>query len=241
MELAAKDSFTASFDLFIKKATITVRGGDGNANNILTAKNKKMFEVIPRYLSELVIGIGKDSKIDESKVLDLWVVDQEWTLVENYKAQYGDMIELEKVPCPKCGKPNNFIQDINELEIIQLPPELRDNEDPTVTIKLPRAGVSAVVGMLTGHQEQLLLKQQAAGKFDLNQSDFQCLRELDGTKDFYYEDVVKLQLQDHYVIRKARKQLVCGYNTIIDMDCEHCGNFWQTNFLSQRDFLVPGG
>lgn len=238
---SARENVLATFDLFIKKAKVGLRRGDGYSNNFLTSKNKKMFEVIPKYLASLVIRIGNKTKIDEDGILELFVVDQEWMLVENHRAQYGDIIELEAVPCPKCGKPSDFIQDINELEVIQLPPELRDSEDPTITLTLPDSGMVATVGLLNGYQEQLLLRQQAAGKFDLNQSDFQCLRELNGTKEFAYEDVAKLPLRDHKEIRKTRKKLICGYNTIIDLECDKCSNFWNLNFLSHRDFLIPAG
>lgn len=243
MEIAARDALTTTFDLFVKKSKVTIRQGDGYANNILTANNKKMFEVIPRYLAELVTKIGNRTKIEEKDILELWVVDQEWALVENYKANYGNILELEGVICPEkqCRKVDDHSADLGELKIIYLPDELKGSEDPTITVQLPRSGFSATVGLLNGYQEQILLKQQAAGKFDLNQADYQCLRELNGMKDFAYEDVVKLPLLDHKVIRKTRKKLICGYDTNLELECRYCGTTWNINFLSHRDFLIPAG
>lgn len=245
MERIEREKATQQIDLFISKKKVTLQEGDGNALNALTLSNKKMFEVTPRYLGLLVVKIGSDGKINEDKVLDLLVVDQEWTLVENYKWQYGNILELEDVPCPnqKCGRPNDHTEDLSDLEIIQLPVELQGSEDPTITIQLPRSGYTAVIGMLNGHQEKKLLAQQASGKFDLNQADFQCLRELNGAKvgDFYYEDVVALPLLDHKEIRKARKRLICGYKTIVNMNCGYCGTTWDFNFLSHKSFLIPAG
>jgi hypothetical protein len=243
MEPAAKDTFTTTFDLFVRKAKATVRQGDGYANNILTTNNKKMFEVIPKYLAELVIKIGNKTKIEEKDILDLWVVDQEWTLVENYKANYGNILELDGIVCPEkqCRKADDHSIDLNDLKVICLPDELKGSEDPTITITLPRSNMSATVGLLNGHQEQILLRQQATGKFDLNQADYQCLRELNGSRDFAYEDVVKLPLLDHKMIRKTRKKLVCGYDTNLELECRYCGATWLLNFLSHRDFLIPAG
>lgn len=243
MEPNKELSATTTFDLFIKKQKVTVKEGDGYANNILTANNKKMFEVIPKYLASLVVRIGNKTKIEEDDILALSVVDQEWSLVENYKANYGNILELTDIPCPntKCNKPDDHTKDLNELEIIQLPKELQGNEDPTITISLPRTGYSATIGLLNGNQERLLLRQQATGKFDLNQADFQCLRELNGSKDFFYEDVVALPLLDHKAIRQTRKKLICGYNTNVELECNYCGTVWTMNFLSHRDFLIPAG
>lgn len=243
METAARDTFTTTFDLYIKKAKVTLRQGDGYANNILTTNNKKMFEVIPKYLAELVAKIGNKTKIEEKDILELWVVDQEWTLVENYKTNYGNILELESIICPEkqCRRADDHSIDLNDLTVISLPDELKGSEDPTITIQLPRSGFSATVGLLNGYQEQILLRQQAAGKFDLNQADYQCLRELNGAKDFAYEDVVKLPLLDHKVIRKTRKKLVCGYDTNVELECRYCGTTWNLNFLSHRDFLIPAG
>ncbi len=233
----------ASFDLFVRKERMSVMEGDGSANRILMSKNRKMFEVVPRYLAFLTTSIGHRTSIEEKDVLDLFVVDQEWALVENYKAHYGNILEFGDMPCPnrECRKLGDHTKDLEELEVIQLPVELRNSEDPTITVDLPKSGGTATVGLLNGHQERLLLTQQAAGKFDPNQSDFQCLRELNGSKDFFYEDVVALPLLDHKVIRKARKKLICGYNTIIDLECSYCGHNWSLNFLTHRDFLLPAG
>lgn len=242
-DINGKNEVLSSFDLFIRKERMTVREGDGSANRILLARNRKMYEVIPRYLAFLTASLGANTNVQEKDILDMFVVDQEWALVENYKAHYGDILEFDDMPCPnrQCNRPGDHSKDLSQLEVIQLAPELQGSEDPTVTVTLPKSGFSATIGLLNGHQERLLMNQQAAGKFDPNQSDFQCLRELNGTRDFFYEDVVALPLIDHKVIRKTRKKLVCGYNTILDFECDYCGHTWSLNFLTQRDFLLPAG
>lgn len=243
MESSHRDEIAASFNLFIRKERMTVVQGDGSANAILLAKNKRMFEVTPRYLAHLTRSIGARTNIEEKDILDLAVADMEWALVENYRAHYGDILDFEDMPCPNrdCRKAADHSLDLGKLEVIQLPVELRDSEDPTITETLPKSGFSATVGMLNGHRERLLLSQQASGKIDPNQADFQALRELNGSKDFYYEDVVALPLLDHKVIRQMRRRLICGYNTVADFECAYCGHTWSLNFLTQRDFLLPAG
>ena len=124
--------------------------------------------------------------------------------------------------------------------MIKLPQDL-DTTDPTISLTLPRSKKAAIVGMLNGHKEAILIEQILTTGADLNQGDFLSLRELDGSKDFSYEDVVKLPLADHKAIRSARKKLVCGYDTIITVTCDTCGSKNSINVVMHKDFLLPTG
>jgi hypothetical protein len=81
----------------------------------------------------------------------------------------------------------------------------------------------------------------ASGMVDLNQTDFQSLRMLEGCDPISYEDVINLPLMDHKAIRTKRKELVCGYDPLVSLVCESCQNYDVTNILGLRDFLFPSG
>ena len=81
---------------------------------------------------------------------------------------------------PDVTKPYQGDFPLKNLPFMELAPEFQGNIDPTVTLTLPRSGLSVVVGMLNGHKEELITNQAAQSGLDLNQADYQSLRSIDG-------------------------------------------------------------
>lgn len=233
------DLLTASFTLPITLLDCEIREGDGHTERLLTKKNKKTFEVFPEFLASIVTRLGEQTNITKDDILDLPVPDSEYIAIESYKLNFGEFFEFDQM-CPECGKDGFYKFDLNTLEYI-VPPETDVPTDPQLSVKLPRSGYQAVVGVLDGHREQLLLSQIATGSIDMNQADFQCLRSLNGSTEFSYEEVAALKRADHAAIRRARKRLVCGYDTTIEVQCQYCEESIVVNVLTHRNFLLPGG
>jgi len=231
---------TRKLTFHVCKEPVTIKEGDGNVDKILLRKNRKFYEATSEYLAALTQSIGKKTSITKSDIMDLVSGDQTFLSIECYKLNYGDIFEFE-YSCPDCNEPpGNQFFDLTKLPVIKLPQDL-DTTDPTISLTLPRSKKTATVGMLNGHKEAILIEQILTTGADLNQGDFLSLRELDGSKDFSYEDVVKLPLADHKAIRGARKKLVCGYDTIITVTCDTCGSKNSRNVVMHKDFLLPTG
>lgn len=210
-----------------------IQEGDGYADRVLLKKKKRIFEVIPEYLASMCISIG-GQKATREKVLDLPTPDQEFLAVEIYRLNYGDVFEFS-FTCPQCNASQEGEVDLDSLEFTPPP------DPPIVNGKLPRTGLEFSVGMLTGHKELQLLQKAVESGPDLNQADFLALLSLDGSVDFSYEDVIKLPLADHRAIRKARKKLICGYDTLLNVECEKCEEITSINMLLHSDFFFAGG
>jgi ribosomal protein S27AE len=219
--------------------TVIIQEGDGYADKVFARRSKKVFEVIPDFLAHVVIQIDALKNPDREGILNLKVPDQEWVSIENYKFNYGNILNLYNV-CPKCGEPIHTRKDLTELEVVPLPKEMQGQEDPVLVITLPKTKVKASVGFLNGHQEQLLMGLAAQGLEDPNQADLQVLRELDGAPPTY-EDVINLPHADHLEIRGAREKLICGYKPVATISCGICGYKEVSNFLTHRGFLLPKG
>lgn len=229
---------TTTFQTFFKHS-VTIQEGDGYATKLFAKKGKRVFEVVPDYLAYVVTEIDGRKKPGKKGVLDLFVADQEYISIKNYYFNYGNILNLYN-SCPKCGDPIHTRKDLDELEIVPIPDGLVGEEDPVMMITLPKTKVSASIGFLTGHQEQLLMSLEANGNSDPNQADLQVLRELDGQPPTY-EDVINLPEGDHYAIREAREQMVCGYKAVAVIACNSCGFKEVSNFLMSRGFLLPKG
>lgn len=219
--------------------TVVIQEGDGYADKVFARRSKRIFEVIPDFLAQVVVSVDGKKGPGRDGILDLKVADQEWISVENYKFNNGNMLHLYNV-CPRCGEPIHTQKDLSELEVIPLPKEFQGQEDPVYVIKLPKTKVSASLVFLNGHQEQLLMGLAAQGIEDPNQADFQVLRELDG-KPPTYEDVINLPQGDHLAIREAREKLICGYKAVAKIACLSCNYKEVSNFLTHRGFLLPKG
>jgi hypothetical protein len=177
-------------------------------------------------------------KVTVKEIQDLLVPDIEALLVEIYKLNHGNEFTFDYV-CQECGKQSEVMVDLDTLQFRELADGI-DGTDPVISLTLPKSKWSAEIGCLTGKKEALLMDLQATGTLDLNQADYQCLRSLNGSKDFSYEDVVKLPLGDHKAIRRARKKLVCGYDVDVSITCPECEAKDMINILMQRDFLFSG-
>jgi len=235
-------SLQSTVILPISHKEVVIQEGDGYLDRILLKKNKRVFEVMPEYLAAHVVSIDGRGEIKEKDILDLLVPDQEWLAVELYKLKYDQIMELT-FGCPHCGHVDTDKGlDLGKLEVIPVP-EGAVGPDPTFEVVLPRSGKKARIGFLDGHKERFLMELEAStgGDIDLNQADFKALRELDGVSVFSYEDVAMLPPKDHAVIRRARKKLICGYDTNVIVECDSCGRKTVINILTHRDFLLPGG
>jgi len=210
-----------------------IREGDGYSDRALLKKKKRLYEVVPDYLASMTVSIGGE-KASRASILDLVAPDQEFLAIEIYKLNYGEVFEF-RFTCPFCSHEQDGEADLDSLEFTPPP------DPPTVSGVLPRSQQEFTVGMLTGKKEQLLFKRAIEAGPDVNQADYLSLVSLDGSKDFSYEDVVSLPLADHKAIRKARKNLICGYDTVLNIECEKCDETSAINMLMHSDFFLAGG
>jgi len=214
--------------------------GTGYSERQLLKKGKRLHQVIPDYLASLISSAdGEPCKT--SDVLQLLVPDYEFLLIESYKNCFDSSLSFMNVSS-NCGSMNSHIVNLSELPMIPLPENCTGGTDPVIDIVLPRTKLRARVGFLTVQNDMILNEQMSSqGSADLNQGDYLSLRMLEGCDPVSYEDVVKLPLMDHKVIRKARRELVAGYDPLVSLVCESCGNYDVTNILGLRDFLFPSG
>ena len=230
---------TRSLTFPVCKETVVIQEGDGFVDRLLLKKNKKFFDVVNDYIAALTVSMGGITKVTSEHVIDLLAPDHTFLQVECFRLSYGELFEFDHF-CGACGETSPQSVDLTKLEFRELAPEL-DSTDPIFSFVLPRSKLSATVGMLTNRKEIELIQHMMTSGVDLNQSDFLSLRELDGSSDFSFEDVIKLPLADHKAIRKAKKRLVCGYDTSVRITCPSCEDISIINLLTHRDFLLPTG
>jgi hypothetical protein len=214
--------------------------GTGYSDRLLLKKGKRLHQVIPDYLASLIAEMdGAPCKVAD--VMQLLVPDYEFLLIENYKNCFDVELEFMNV-CSACGQLNKHTIDLSTLPIIPLSEEITGGPDPVVDLVLPRSKLRARVGFLIVQNDMILNEQHSsAGSVDLNQGDYLSLRMLEGSDPVSYEDVVRLPLKDHKAIRKARRELVAGYDPLVSLVCDSCQNYDVTNILGLRDFLFPSG
>jgi hypothetical protein len=223
----------------VSKKTVVLKEGDGYTERNLIKNNKKLYQTVPHYIVASIESIDGGEKPSVKDVQNLLVPDIEALLIEIFKLNNGSEFLFEYV-CQSCGKEVEVGIDLDTLEFRKLKDGLEESTDPTIALRLPRTGKTVEVGCLTGKKETILMDLQASGVLDLSQGDYQCLRSIDGSKDFSYEDVVKLPLGDHRAIRRARRNLVCGYDVDVSVTCPECDAKEVINILMQRDFLFSG-
>jgi len=236
------DSETESRELVlpISGQPAVIIEGDGKSDRGLFKGNKPRYQITYEYLAALTQSIGDITKVDQQVIKDLLVPDQDFLAIEIFKVNYAETFEFSYF-CGACGKTSDQAAPLNKLTMRPIPPESSGAPDPVITITLPRSGMKAEIGMLNGHKESIILGQMQTEGVDVNHSDYLCLRRLDGSEDFTYEDVVALKKKDHEAIRRARKQLVCGYDTFVIVPCPECGVRGRMNILTHPDFFYPGG
>ena len=234
------EKLTNTITLPISGKEVIIKEGDGYSDKILLKKNKKLYETYPEYLASLIVDIDGRERINKRDVLELFAPDQEYLAIECYKLNYGNEFKFV-FTCPACENSEDHSVDLENLEFQDLPDELKST-DPVIEGVLPRSKRRVTVGMLNGHQEALLLEQMISGPVvDSNQSAYQAIRFLDGSKNFSYEDIINLVQADLREIRRLRKKLLCGYNTEIVVKCSECGDKSSINLMTSRDFLLPEG
>jgi hypothetical protein len=233
------DCETKEITLPISRKVVVIKEGNGYSFRALIKRNKRIFESIYDYLASMVVSIDGRVNVGKDDVLKLLLPDVEFLSIEVYKLCYGDIFDFD-FTCPSCGKTNGQEFPLDKLEFVPLADGL-SGPDPIISIKLPRAKVPAIVGMLTAEKELELLQQAATTGTDLNQGDFKSLRALDGDITFSFEDVIRLKLADHKAIRKARNKLIAGYDPTAIITCPDCEEQTALNVLLHKDFLFPAG
>ena len=224
----------------VSQERIIIREQDGYAERLLLKKGKRIHQCLPDYLSFMIQSINGE-KCTTERVRQFLVPDYEYSLIEAYRVCYGDTLTFVQV-CPSCGQLNEHSIDLSQLPLIPLPEEVTGGPDPVVDFVLPRTKKRARVGFLTVASDMIINEQHAnAGSADLNQGDFLSLRMLEGSDPLSYEDVVRLPLMDHKIIRQKRRLLQAGYDPLVTLICESCQNYDVTNILGLRDFLFPSG
>lgn len=232
------DLDTRTFTLPVSGLEAVIREGDGYSDRLLLKKNTKTSDAVYDYLASLVVSLGGKSPVVASDLMDLYAPDTEFIMIECHKLNYGDVFDFTHT-CPSCNFEERKGIPLLKLEYKSLPKSLQKPE-PLVEIVLPKSGKRAVIGMLNGHKESLLLEQNRTTGLDLNKSDEMRVRSLDGAVPTY-EEVARLKLADHKAIRTAARQLVCGYDSRIRVICSSCGEAMTFNIFMHPDFLLPTG
>lgn len=231
---------TNEVTLPLSGAVVVGQEGTGYVDRILMRKGKRIHELLPDYLLALTKTINGE-KPSRADIIKLLVPDFEFLLIEAYKLNYGDILEFNNV-CAECGKLTSHSFDISTLPMLPLPKACSGPPDPTLDLVLPRSKKRARVGFLTVQNDMIFNEAfLSTGQADLNQGDFLALRMLEGEDPVSYEAVVSLPLMDHKALRKKRRELQAGYDTLVTVQCEHCSAYDVVNILGLRDFLFPSG
>lgn len=236
--LKEREIIQSEFTLYIADEPVILQSQDGYLEKVITSKGKKGNDLAYEYFSKAVVSIGDNETVSVKDIKNLKSCDNEQIAVEAYILNYTNEFDFEHL-CPACNESSDQMFDLNSLPFRKLDSSILKTSNPTIDVMLPRARVSCVVGMLDGFKEALISAQASNGAWDTNFSDFQAVQSLDGSERFSYEDIVGLDLADHKAIRKARKKLICGYDTRIRVTCPYC--FHKTSFglLQHKDFLLP--
>lgn len=231
---------TAEVSLPLSTHIVGLSEGTGYTDRVLLKKGKRIHELLPEYLLALTKTInGEKPKLAD--ILNLLVPDFEFLLIEAYKLNYGDILEFNNV-CAECGKVTMQSFDMSTLPMLPLPKACSGPPDPTLDLVLPRAKKRARVGFMTVQNDMIFNETYlSSGQADLNQGDFLSLRMLEGVDPISYEEVIRLPLMDHKALRKKRRELQAGYDTLVTVQCEHCSAYDVVNVLGLRDFLFPSG
>lgn len=219
---------------------VVLKEGDGYTDRVLLKKGKRIHELLPEYLLALTKTInGEKPKL--SDIMGLLVPDFEFLLIKAYILNYGDILEFNNV-CAECGKVTTQSFDMSTLPMLPLPKACSGPPDPTLDLVLPRSKKRARVGFMTVQNDMIFNETYlSSGQADLNQGDFLSLRMLEGVDPISYEEVIRLPLMDHKALRKKRRELQAGYDTLVTVQCEHCSAYDVVNVLGLRDFLFPSG
>lgn len=236
--LPERELIQSEFTLYIAEEDVILHGQDGYLEKVITSKGKKNNDLAYEYFSKVVASIGDKDDINVDDIKKLKSCDNEQLAVQAYILNYTNEFDFEHI-CPACNEPSDQMIDLASLPFRKLDSSVVKTRNPIIELLLPGSKVAAVVGMLDGYKESLITQQSSSGNWDTNFSDFQALQKLDGSERFSYEDVVGLPLKDHKAIRKARRKLICGYDTRVRVTCPYCFNKSSFGLLQHKDFLLP--
>lgn len=222
-------------ELFLSRKRVLLREGDGYNEQTLIRKNGKIYENIPYYIASHCVSMDDISPVKIEHIYNLFVPEKEQLLIEIFKLNSIEPLLHLLYNCQYCGKETSIVVNIDELEFVS-PPASLNRDTFSIRVNLPRSGLDAEIGYITVKQEKMLLDKTSIGETDLSYSDYLCLRSLGG-KEPLYEDVRKLPLADHRIIRRKREEIVCGYDPNVIVTCAHCEKRETINIFTVRDFL----
>jgi hypothetical protein len=238
------------YDLNSAKVRLPISGAEAVLQETATSQERSLMKDVPVHQAHLdflmtMLASLNGRKPEEKNVLSLFVPDQEFLLVEASKLIWIDGIWDFRFRCgmPRCSKRDSEQSfDLKKLKLRSLSEGVENPTDPTITVTLPRTKKKAVVGLITGKQERILMEDAITNnRINLALSDFQALRSLNGKTEIAFPEVENLPAADKKVLRQTKAKLLCGYNTHIGITCPSCGTPATVNMVMHPDFFFWAG
>jgi hypothetical protein len=227
---------TRTIKLPVSGKEAVIRAADGYAENILIRGMENLGRAYPQYWASLTEQLGDKIKPTTEDILKLYVPDQQFMAIENYRHTMGDIINL-KTEDPKTGKPESFQVDLSKLDLKRLADGV-DPDELEFEVILPATGYVVRWGLITGKQEQAELDIEG---FDPTRMQFYAIRSVNGNKDVKLRDVMSWPLRDHKALREsiAADENRLGYDTRVRFK-HKSGRESVVNILLNPSFLMPG-
>jgi len=190
---------------------------------------RKLGPVLSRCTTRLGTIVDRD-QITEA-VLDLPIGDRVFLLFAVRRASLGDDYPFNAV-CPECEKSALYVQNLSELETIPM----GDPKTRVFDCTLP-SGKTARYHVMTGRHEDKIANLDK-GTDGVSLSILARLDLLNG-KPPTLAEVKALGMRDRNCLRDQFAEVEGGFNTIVDMECSHCGHKFETELEVNQSFFTP--
>jgi len=222
-----------------------LQGRDSLEIRFMTAKDEDILTsqallrkgvALDRFLQNIIL----DKSI---KVNDLLVCDKNALVVRARVTGYGPIYQTN-VSCPACGSTQEHTFDLDEAKVVTADDMISGgaelNDDGTVNIELPRTKAAVVARILTGNDENRLVKSSNVRNKNTNKVSSLLTNQLktiivsvngDTNKAFINDFVDNMPAMDSRFLRKEYAKNIPLVDLTQEFSCETC--------FYEKDMEVP--
>lgn len=223
--------------------TIEIRYMTAKEEDILSSRSLlKSGVALDRLIKNLIV----DKSISADSLL---VGDRNAIIIAARSSAYGHLYNT-KVNCPSCGEVNKKSFDLTKPKIIHGEQsdeyDIKRLETGNYEITLPRSGYKVVVRLLTGKEEQYMIKQMAKKKNNVEDSLVtnqmkMFIVSVQGHNDpmIINQFINKAPAVESRYLRNAYTTLVPDIKITKDFECSSCGYEQELEVPMGADFFWP--